>query len=97
MKPKFWIMDGDSDASAGSEAILHVIRLLKINDETEAEVGAGKERGEAEILLLSSLQRIESEAVPVLRTCGGFPDPESRIKGLFITKSLPTLQDKFSP
>ena len=47
MKPKFWIMDGDSDASAGGEAILHVVRLLKINDETEAEVGAGKERGEA--------------------------------------------------
>ena len=85
MKPKFWIMDGDSDASAGGEAILHVVRLLKIYDETEAEVGAGKERGEAEILLLASLQRIESKAVPVLRTCGGFPDPECRIEGLFIT------------
>ena len=84
MKPKFWIVDGDSDASAGGEAILHVIRLLKINDETEAEVWAGKERGEPEILLLASLQRIESKAVPVLRTCGGFPDPECRIKSLYV-------------
>ena len=69
-------MDGDPDASTGGETIAHVEWLLEINDQSQAQVGPGQERGEAEVLLLARLQRVEGEAVPVLRTGDRFPDPE---------------------
>ena len=69
-------MDGDSDASTGSETITHVEWLPEIDHQSQAQVGPGQERGEAEVLLLARLQRVEGEAVPVLRTGDRFPDPE---------------------
>ena len=68
-------MDGDPDASTSGEAITHVKWLPEINHQSQAQVGPGQERGEAEVLVLPS-QRVEGEAVPVLRTGDRFPDPE---------------------
>ena len=87
-------MDGDPDASTGGEAITHVEWLLEINDQSQAQVRPRQERGEAQVLLLARLQRVEGEAVPVLRTGDRFPDPELFFFGL-IYYIVPTQHPPF--